>query len=90
MFKNICTKISLAVFSFLCLIPFVNSAHAAADTDLASGTATLLAYGADNKGLIIGFIVGVILIVLAIAMSKSAISWGMAKLVGTFGRRKKK
>lgn len=64
--------------------------QAAADTDLTNAMASTSAVATDNKSTILTYMVTIFLVVLVIAVAKAAMNWGLRKISGAFGGRRRR
>jgi len=80
------TKIGYGLMSIAALLGL--NAHAAADTDLTNALASSTAMVTDNKAIILGYFVGLGVVVLVIKFGKKAVLMAINWAVGAFGGRK--
>lgn len=69
---------------------FASTTHAVADVDLVAGLASSTALFTDNKAVIIGYAVGIIVATTLIALVIKAMFFGKRSLLGVFGGGRKK
>lgn len=86
-------KIKALVYGFSTLSLFgllVNATHATADADLGIALASTTAMIDDNKSQIMLYFVSVSLVVLILLVAKRSIMWGIAKIAGAIGGRRRR
>lgn len=89
--KGMFTKTSMSLgMALLGLVTYAGFAHAAADADLGTALASTSAMATDNKSQIILFFVAIGLVVLVIAVVKAALNYGIAKIAGSIGGKKRR
>jgi hypothetical protein len=84
-------KLSVYVGSLaLAFMASVGLAHAAADSDLTAALASTTAIAQDNKSTILNYFVSIFLIVLVLGIALAGMNWGMRKILGAFGGKKRR
>jgi len=89
MFKKVSTKL-MVLGATLGSMVAGSFARAAADSDLTTALASTSALATDNKSIILTFLVAVGTVVLVIAVAKGGLNWGIAKVAGSIGGRRKR
>lgn len=71
------------------LIGLGNFAHAAADADLSSSTALITTGITDNKGTLLTYGAGVVVLALIVAGGFRLFAWGKSQILGSIGGKGK-
>jgi len=88
--KKLMSKLSMGMtLAVAGLIGYSNFAHAAADADLASSTGLISTGITDNKGTLLTFGAGVVVLALVIAGGFRLFAWGKAQILGSIGGKGK-
>ena len=79
-------KVSLGMtLGLVGLLGYSNFASAAADTDLASATAMISTGISDNKGTLLTYGAGVVVLAIVIAGGFRLFAWGKKQILGSIG-----
>jgi len=88
--KNLLNKLGMGMtLAVAGLVGYSNFASAAADADLASSTGLISTGITDNKGTLLTFGAGVVVLALIIAGGFRLFAWGKSQILGSIGGRGK-
>lgn len=90
MLNKLSNKLWVGFMGLLAMFGLASYTHAAADADLVAGFASSTGMYNDNKGVIIGYAVTVIIAATIIGLVIRALFFGRGTLLGVFGGRRRR